>query len=87
MKRIRRILLITCGTLLVLAAVAAGSGYLWMRGSLPQTEGEIRIAALQAPVKILRNSDGLVNMQQRMENLRGSCRLSSRPGKYLEISL
>ncbi len=63
MKRIRRILLITCGTLLVLAAVAAGSGYLWMRGSLPQTEGEIRIAALQAPVKILRNSDGLVNIQ------------------------
>jgi penicillin amidase len=54
--------LIALGGLLVLTAVLGG-GYLWMRGSLPKTEGEVRIAALEAPVTVRRNSDGMVRIQ------------------------
>lgn len=67
MRRIRRILLVACGALLILAIVASGGGYLWMRGSLPQTEGEIHISGLEAPVEVLRDSDGLVNIRAENE--------------------
>ena len=63
MRAIRRVLLIVVGTLLVLALLVVGGAYLWMRGSLPQTEGEARIAALEAPVTVRRNDDGMVRIQ------------------------
>ena len=63
MRAIRRVLLIVIGGLPVLAAAILGGGYLWMRGSLPETEGEVRIAALEAPVTVRRNSDGMVRIQ------------------------
>ncbi|HMA13991.1 MAG: penicillin acylase family protein, partial [Bacteroidota bacterium] len=63
MRAIRRILTIVLGGALVLAAIVLGGGYLWLRGSLPQTEGEVRIAALDAPVTIRRNADGMVRIQ------------------------
>ena len=34
------------GALVLLLAVAGGAGYLWLRGSLPQTEGTVEIAGL-----------------------------------------
>jgi penicillin amidase len=63
MRAIRRVLTIVLGGLLLLAGVVIGGGYLWMRGSLPKTAGEVRIAALEAPVSVRRNSDGMVRIQ------------------------
>ena len=67
MKSIRRILLLTLGGLVALAILVVGAGYLWLRGSLPQTEGDLAIASLTAPVKVLRNDDGLVRIQAENE--------------------
>ena len=63
MRTIRRILLIAVAALLVLTVALAAGGFLWMRGSLPQTAGEIRLAGLAAPVEVRRNSDGLVHIR------------------------
>src|SRR3546814_20062615 len=57
MRAIRRVLVVVLGGLLILAAILLGGGYLWMRGSLPKTAGEVRIAALEEPVTVRRNSD------------------------------
>ncbi len=46
-----------------LAAVGGLGGTLWLRGSLPQTSGEIRIEGLAAPVEVLRDADGLVTLR------------------------
>jgi penicillin amidase len=43
--------------------LAMGGGYLWLRGSIPQIEGEIIVAGLEAPVEVLRDSDGLVTIR------------------------
>ncbi|MEE8144259.1 MAG: hypothetical protein V3T57_02515, partial [Kiloniellales bacterium] len=48
------------GGLLVLAV---GGGYLWLRGSIPQIEGQITVAGLEAPVEVRRDSDGLVTIR------------------------
>src|SRR3546814_18649462 len=61
-RAVRRVFLIVIGGLLVIAAILVGSGYLWMRGSLPETEGEVRIAALEAPVTVRRNADGMARI-------------------------
>jgi penicillin amidase len=60
-------------SLRVLAGLAAvlglglGAGYLWLRGSLPQTDGALRIAALEAPVEVLRDADGIVTIRAENE--------------------
>src|SRR3546814_5546181 len=68
MRAIRRVLVVVLGGLLILAAILLGGGYLWMRGSLPKTAGEVRIAALEAPVTVRRNSDGMVRIQAANEH-------------------
>src|SRR3546814_15925971 len=60
MRAIRRVLVVVLGGLLILAAILLGGGYLWMRGSLPKTAGEVRIAALEAPVTV-RDRKGVVS--------------------------
>lgn len=45
--------------LVLLAALLIVGGLYWLRGSLPQTEGEIRLDGLRAPVEILRDADGV----------------------------
>ncbi|MEQ8356783.1 MAG: penicillin acylase family protein [Kiloniellaceae bacterium] len=67
MRTIRRILLRTFGVIVVLTLIVAAGGYFWLRGSLPLTDGALRIAALSAPVKVLRNSDGIVRIQAENE--------------------
>ncbi len=67
MKAIRRILLYGLGGLAALAIITAGGGYLWLRSSLPQTEGDIPLAILDGPVKVSRNGDGLVRIQAETE--------------------
>ena len=41
--------------LLALLVLAAGGGYLWLRQSLPQLEGKIRVEGLRAPVTVVRD--------------------------------
>lgn len=65
-KLLRRTLQGLSGLCLLLALLAGG-GYLWLRGSLPQTEGTLAIAALGAPVELLRDADGLVTIRAESE--------------------
>ncbi|MFQ5773877.1 MAG: penicillin acylase family protein [Kiloniellaceae bacterium] len=51
----------------LLLALAAGAGYVWLRGSLPRLEGTLQIAGLQAPVEVLRDPDGIVTIRARSE--------------------
>jgi len=49
------------GLVLVLV-LGAGGGYLWLRRSLPQTSGELRVRGVSAPVTIVRDSDGVAHI-------------------------
>ncbi|HET9221669.1 MAG TPA: penicillin acylase family protein, partial [Roseiflexaceae bacterium] len=50
-----------------LALLVGGTGYLWLRGALPQTAGTIKVAGLTAPVEILRDSDGVPHIRGQTE--------------------
>ncbi len=67
MKRFLVWTLRAIGGLLFLFALGLGGGYLWLRGSLPKTEGTIEIAGLEATVEVLRDADGLVTIRARGE--------------------
>ena len=49
--------------LIALVAVGLAGGWVWLRGSLPQTSGEIAIEGLLRPVEVLRDADGLVTLR------------------------
>ncbi len=51
----------------MLTALVLGGAYLWLRGSLPRTEGRIAIAGLAASVEVLRDGDGIVTIRARSE--------------------
>ncbi len=53
--------------LVVLAVLAVGGGILWLRGSLPDLEGEARLAGLGAAVDVLRDPDGIVTLRAQDE--------------------
>ena len=53
--------------LLVLAAVAAAGGYLWLRGSLPEIDGERGAPGLAAPVEVVRDRHGIPHILARNE--------------------
>ncbi len=55
------------GALALVAALGAGGGYFWMRASLPQTEGALELAALNAPAEVLRDADGIVTIRAQSE--------------------
>ncbi len=71
MKRLLRYGIAGLGGLvaLLLAALTAlllivgGGGFLWLRTSLPQLEGEARLAGLEAEVTVSRDSDGIVRIE------------------------
>jgi len=62
-----RRLLYGLGALAVLLALAGGGGYLWLRGSLPQTTGEIAVPRLGAEVEVRRDGDGIATIRARSE--------------------
>lgn len=49
--------------LLVIALLVAAGGLVWLRGSLPQTEGEVRVNGPDAPLEILRDERGIVTIR------------------------
>ena len=53
--------------LLVLAAATAAGGYLWLRGSLPEIDGERAIRGLAAPVEVVRDRHGIPHILARSE--------------------
>src|SRR6476660_8911292 len=55
----RRMLIRLMAVLLLLAIVAAGAGYLYLRQSLPQMSGEIAVAGVSGPVDIVRDADAI----------------------------
>jgi penicillin G amidase len=55
MRVLGRILL----TLLVLVAIVVAGGYLWLRSSLPQTDGMIAVRGVNAAVTIARDAHGI----------------------------
>jgi penicillin G amidase len=61
---LRRIIL----GLVLLLALAAGSGFLFLRSSLPVTDGTLALAGLQAPVRIVRDRHGIPTIAARSEH-------------------
>ena len=55
------------GAVLVLLAVAAVGGYSYLRASLPQTSGQIRVAGLTGPVDIVRDAYGIPHISARSQ--------------------
>ena len=53
--------------LLVLAVAAAAGGYLWLRGSLPEMDGERAVSGLAAPVEVVRDRHGVPHVLARNE--------------------
>ena len=53
--------------LLVLAGAAAAGGYLWLRGSLPEIDGERAVPGLGAPVEVVRDRHGIPHILARSE--------------------
>ena len=49
----------SAGAVLALVLIAAAGGYAYLRASLPQTRGDITVAGLTAPVKIVRDRYGV----------------------------
>jgi penicillin G amidase len=54
-RRLLRWLGWTFAGLVLLSGLGLAGGYLWLRGSLPQVDGEITVAGLGAPVTIVRD--------------------------------
>jgi penicillin amidase len=54
-----RLLRIGAGLLLVLLVIICGGGWLYLRSSLPQIDGEIAVAGLHDAVRIARDADGV----------------------------
>ncbi|CAH0649093.1 MULTISPECIES: penicillin acylase family protein [Pseudomonas] len=53
--------------LAVVVAVAAGAGYWYAQGKLPQREGEVAMAGLQAPVSVRYDRRGVPHLQAQNE--------------------
>ncbi len=53
--------------LLLAGLAAAGVGWLWLRGSLPQFDGEMPLSGLSAPVEVVRDRHGVPHILARSE--------------------
>ena len=53
--------------LVVIAATAVGGGYGWLRGSLPQMDGERAVFGVAAPVEVVRDRHGIPHILARNE--------------------
>ena len=65
-RRIRsrlRILAAFVSGLSLFVALIVGGGFIWLRSSLPETDGTIALTGLTAPVTIVRDSDGIPHIR------------------------
>ena len=58
-SRLRRSLTVLLWVIVVLLITAVGSGYAFLRGSLPMLDGSIAAAGLRAPVTVTRDASGV----------------------------
>jgi penicillin G amidase len=49
-------------------ALVLGGGFLWLRSSLPETDGTLILTGLQAPVTISRDRDGIPHIRAETDN-------------------
>ena len=47
---------------MVLSTAAAGGAFIWLRGSLPQIDGERTLPGLAAPVEVVRDANGIAHI-------------------------
>ena len=47
------------GVLILLAVIVLAAGYIWLRGSLPEIDGEIQLAGLKAEVEVIRDANAI----------------------------
>ena len=52
---------------LVLSTAAAGGAIVWLRGSLPQIDGERTLSGLAAPVEVIRDANGIAHITAESE--------------------
>jgi penicillin amidase len=55
----RRILVRILAALLLIVAIGAGAAYLYLRQSLPTTNGQIAVAGIEGPIEIVRDADAI----------------------------
>jgi penicillin amidase len=63
MRRSLRLTYWTLGLVPGLATVVLGAGLVWLRGSLPDLDGNHALPALATPVEVLRDGDGIVTIR------------------------
>ncbi len=64
MKWIKR----ASAALALLIAVIGGAGYMWLRTSLPRTDGEVRLPGLHAPVEVIRDRNAIPHIRARSDH-------------------
>ena len=67
-RKLTRWSLISFGGFATLMFVVVTVGVIWLSSSLPQTQGRIAAAGLQAPVTIARDKDGIPHIQAQSEH-------------------
>jgi len=73
MKSVLRVLML----LALLAALALGAGYVWLRLSLPQLDATITLSGLKAPVEIVRDRHGVLIFTRQRRRRAVRARLST----------
>ncbi|WP_419904151.1 penicillin acylase family protein [Kiloniella sp.] len=68
MNRIAKITIKILSLLLVLILFVGTGGYVWLRSSLPQLDGQVQLAGLEATTEILRSESGLVTIKAENES-------------------
>jgi penicillin amidase len=66
-SRLRKVAAFVSGLCLFIALVLGG-GFIWLRSSLPETDGTLTLAGLQAPVTISRDRDGIPHIRAENDN-------------------
>lgn len=62
-----RVFLIMLGVVVLILLLAALGGYVYLRQSLPQTSGTVKLQGLSAPVEIVRDTDGVPHIYAQNE--------------------
>ena len=67
MKSLIRITAWLLAVIVVLGLVGAAGGYIWLRGSLPQVAGSVRVQGISGNVEITRDADAVAHIRANSE--------------------